>query len=223
MPIIKVNDIHPHVQQIGPKGTEAVVMLHGLMVGSLAMWYFTSAPQLAKHQQVVMYDLRGHGKSDKTPSGYDTENMSRDLEALIQHLGLSTVSLVGYSYGAIIALSYTLKNMKKVKKLALVEAPLPPSEMKEMDDFMEKSPEEMVTALPEWMQDMLMQGKRQAARMLQSLDFLARQSSMLQDLKNETDIDNKILNSLNIPTLLIYGNDSSCSHVGRRLEKEISG
>jgi len=223
MPIIKANNIHLHVQQVGPKGSEAVVMLHGLLVGSLAMWYFTAAPHLAKHRRVVMYDLRGHGKSDKTRSGYDIETMSRDLEGLIQPLGISTLSLVGHSYGALIALNYTLKNRGKVKKLALVEAPLPPSEMNEINDYMGKSPEEMVKSLPLWMQDMLMQGKRQALRLLQSLDFLAHKSTLLHDLKNETDIDTAILNSLNIPTLLIYGNSSSCSHVGKRLAKEIPG
>ncbi len=221
MPLIKVNNTNLNIQQVGSKINDPIIMLHGLLVGNLAMWYFTASPRLAKNHWVIMYDLRGHGRSDKKKTGYDIETMVSDLDGLIQHLGISTFSLVGHSYGALIALHYALKNQKKIKKLALIEAPLPPSKMNEADAFMDKSPEEMVDALPDWMREMLMQGKRQALKFLKSLAFLAKESSLLTDLENEKDISNNMLNTLNIPTLLIYGNDSLCRHVGDRLKNEI--
>ena len=227
MPYASVNNINLHVQKIDNgnlKRGETIVMLHGLWQGSIATWYFTSAPQLAMYHPVVMYDLRGHGKSEKTSSGYDIDTLTNDLESLIHHLGLSDISLVGHSYGALVALNYSLRHEKRVKKLALVEAPLPPFKMDQMDNFSGKSPDEMLRSLPELDQQILHQGGRRAKKWLQNIDFLANKSTLMQDLKNVPSFDNSLLNKIKIPTILIYGKDSSSFfHFGEKLHKEIIG
>ncbi len=46
-----------------------------------------------------------------------------DLEVLIQYLGKIPVNIVGHSYGAMLALMYTIKNPSRVNKLIIIEPP----------------------------------------------------------------------------------------------------
>ena len=67
MPEITANGIRIHYQRVG-RGTTPVVMLHGLMIDDLSSLYFTTAPALADLADVILYDLRGHGRSEQPPT-----------------------------------------------------------------------------------------------------------------------------------------------------------
>ena len=108
-------------------GPTSVVMLHGLLIGSLASWYFTAAPALAKRHRVMLYDLRGHGRSERVASGYDLVTQTGDLQELADRFDDRPIDLVGHSYGGLIALRFALDHPGRVRRLVLVEAPLPPS------------------------------------------------------------------------------------------------
>src|SRR5690606_9884373 len=49
--------------------------------------------------RVITYDRRGFGRSTHTTTGYDYDTFAADLKALIDHLSLSDVILVGFSMG----------------------------------------------------------------------------------------------------------------------------
>jgi pimeloyl-ACP methyl ester carboxylesterase len=192
-------------------------MLHGLFVGSLATWYFTAAPLLAKTRHVLLYDLRGHGLSERTTTGYDVETMRADLEAIVDSFTTEAVTLVGHSYGAVVALRLAMKRPDRVARLVVVEAPLPPSRLEELDAFLGKSPEAMAESLPDALRDALGRKGRQARRLVDSLRFLATDTSLFADLRRERDIDDADLSRLRCPVLCIYGTHSSCLSVGRRI------
>ena len=86
MSTLIANGVAHHVQELGPSDALPVVMTHGLVIGSLASWYFTVGPALARTRRVRMYDLRGHGRSARMPSGYDTHTLATDLDALTRDL-----------------------------------------------------------------------------------------------------------------------------------------
>jgi pimeloyl-ACP methyl ester carboxylesterase len=220
MPIASRNGVAFHLQQLGdnPHGP-GVVMLHGLLVGSLATWYFTAAPALARAHRVLLYDLRGHGKSERTKTGYDMATMEADLAAIVADFSAEPVVLVGHSYGAVVALRFALEHPERVAKLVLVEAPLPPKNLAELDSFLGKSPEVMAESLPAALRDALGRRGRQAAKLVDSLRFLATESSLFQDLARAEDIDDARLASLQCPLLSVYGTHSSCLPVGRRIAK----
>jgi len=218
MPVANRNGIAFHLQELG-EGGPPVVMLHGLLIGSLATWYFTAAPTLAKKHRVLLYDLRGHGKSERAKTGYDLATMQVDLEAIVAGFTTEPVTLVGHSYGAVVALRYALAHPSKVAKLALVEAPLPPSNLAELDAFLGRSPEAMADALPEVLRDALGRKGRQATKLVESLRFLATESSLFADLARAEDVDDASLASLRCPLLCVYGTHSSCLPVGRRLAR----
>jgi pimeloyl-ACP methyl ester carboxylesterase len=112
-----------HMVQLGRSGPP-VVMLHGLFTGSLASWYFTAAPILAATHRVRLIDWRGHGLSDRTPSGYTSTAMADDLAGLTDDL--PEFAVVGHSFGALVAARFALAHPGRVTRLALVDPPLDP-------------------------------------------------------------------------------------------------
>lgn len=213
------NGLTFHVQSLG--AGPPVVMLHGLLVGSMASWYFTSAPAVAKGHRVRLYDLRGHGKSERAKTGYDLSTMAGDLGAIAASFSSEPVALVGHSYGAAIALHYALTNPSRVAKLVLVDAPLPASRLDELESFLGRTPEDMAESLPGALQDALARKGRQATRFIEGLRFLATETTLFADLRRAEDISDDVLAKLACPVALIYGTHSTCRPVGERLARVI--
>lgn len=115
MPIITVNNRKVHIQELNKGAEQTLVLIHG-MFSNLSIYYFNIAPILAQHFHVVMYDLKSHGMSERVLEGYDLENMSSDLIALMDHLQLQKVHLLGYSFGGLIALKTALRVPQRVEK-----------------------------------------------------------------------------------------------------------
>jgi pimeloyl-ACP methyl ester carboxylesterase len=101
-----------------------VVMIHGLLIDNHASFYMTLAPALRGRARVVLYDLRGHGRSEQPPAGYTAEDMAADLDGILDTLGLGTESLVlvGHSFGGHIALRYATLNPGRLTGLVLLES-----------------------------------------------------------------------------------------------------
>ena len=76
---------------------------------------------LARQNRLIFIDERGSGRSEKLddPSGYTVENMVEDVEAVRQELGLGKVSLLGHSYGGVLAQAYALKYQQNLTHLIL--------------------------------------------------------------------------------------------------------
>ncbi|MFJ7209089.1 alpha/beta fold hydrolase [Streptomyces sp. NPDC098789] len=104
-----------------------VVFLHGLVVDNLSSFYCPLAVPVARSgHEVVLYDLRGHGRTGRPTSGYDSGTAVRDLVALLGALGLAhrSVHLVGNSYGGTLAVHAALARPDLVAGLTLLEPPL---------------------------------------------------------------------------------------------------
>ena len=115
-----------HVQRLGVPGrgeAPVVVFLHGLVMDNLSSWFFSVAPAASRVADVVLYDLRGHGHSERPPSGYGTAEHVEDLRALLDALGHTRpVHLVGNSFGGMIALAFAASYPARVASLVLVDA-----------------------------------------------------------------------------------------------------
>lgn len=122
MSVITVNGIRFHYWTVG-QGPD-VVLLHGLG-GNLAIWHLKVVPLLRQDFRVTTYDLRGHGHSDMTATGYTTADMADDLRGILDGLGIERAHLVGHSLGADIALHFALRYPERAGKLILIEAGLP--------------------------------------------------------------------------------------------------
>lgn len=75
--------------------------------------------RLAENNLVVRYDKRGNGLSDRDVVDYSPEAHLRDLQAIIDALGLRGVTLLGYSQGGPIAVAYAVERPENVAHLIL--------------------------------------------------------------------------------------------------------
>jgi 3-oxoadipate enol-lactonase len=76
-----------------------VVFVHGLG-GSGNVWHGVMQA-VQQHQHCIALDLRGHGRSGGKGK-FSIEGWARDVEKLITHLELPTVTLVGHSLGTLV-------------------------------------------------------------------------------------------------------------------------
>ncbi len=76
---------------------------------------------LARTNKLVFIDERGSGRSEKLEdaSKYTVENMADDVEAVRQALNLGKISLMGHSYGGVLAQAYAFKYQKNLTHLIL--------------------------------------------------------------------------------------------------------
>lgn len=92
----------------GDGRSRPVVLQHGIVADTNANWMSVGVVDALNRAglTVVSLDARGHGRSAKPHDAarYSWHAMAGDLSGLIDDLGFDEVSLVGYSMGAIIAL-----------------------------------------------------------------------------------------------------------------------
>ena len=115
--------------QLAPQGSDFVerpvlFLLHGGPGGD-HLRYKQHSLELQDSAQLVFIDHRGCGRSKKTKQAdYTLKNNIEDLEALRKHLGLKRISILGTSYGGMVAQGYAIRYPKNVEKLILaVTAP----------------------------------------------------------------------------------------------------
>jgi non-heme chloroperoxidase len=80
-------------------GNEPVVFAHAWALNG-DMWSYQLTDFLAAGYRCITYDRRGHGRSDRPPTGYHIDTLADDLAAVIEGLDLSGITLVGHSMGA---------------------------------------------------------------------------------------------------------------------------
>ena len=96
---------------------ETVVQIGGAV--SAHEGYDPVTPDLSKHYEVLNYDHRGYGGSDRPEQRYTIDVWCDDLVALLDHVGKDRVHVHGGSMGSFVAIAFALKYPKRVDKLLL--------------------------------------------------------------------------------------------------------
>jgi pimeloyl-ACP methyl ester carboxylesterase len=97
------------------QGGQTVVLIHDGVLDS-AVWNDVW-PEFCQHFRTIRYDRRGFGKSPAATSWYSEID---DLAAVLHHLRLGHVALVGSSHGGELAIDFTLAHPELVQELVLV-------------------------------------------------------------------------------------------------------
>jgi len=120
---VELNGVHIYTRRVGDG--PPVVVLHG-GPGAHHDYLLPQYDRLALGRTLLYYDQRGGGRSPvprDTPVGW--RQHVADLEALRDHWGLERVTLLGYSWGGLLAVLYALEYPARIDRLALVSsAPL---------------------------------------------------------------------------------------------------
>jgi len=101
-----------------------IVLVHGV-TSSLAAWYNGILTSLvAAGFRVTVYDMRGHGLSESTPTGYSSLDAATDLAALLDVLGIDRVMLAGHSFGGALAMHFALLYPERARGVVLLDSGL---------------------------------------------------------------------------------------------------
>jgi proline iminopeptidase len=97
-----------------------LVIVHG-GPGASHDYFLPYLLPLARTNRLVFIDERGSGRSEKLedPKGYTVENMVEDVEAVRTELGLGPITLLGHSFGGVLAQAYALKYQTNLTHLIL--------------------------------------------------------------------------------------------------------
>lgn len=96
---------------------EPVVLVHALGLDR-RMWDGVIR-ELAGSHRVIAYDARGHGTA-RGASAISMDLFARDLGELLDHLGLPSAHIVGFSMGGVIAQTFALQRPHRVRSLTLI-------------------------------------------------------------------------------------------------------
>ena len=112
---------------------QPVVLIHGYPLNGNS-WERQERELLASGHRVISYDRRGFGRSSQPTVGYDYDTFAADLNALLEHLELTDVVLVGFSMGTGEVVRYLgTYGSSRVRKAALLGT-IPPFVLKTDDN-----------------------------------------------------------------------------------------
>ena len=110
------------------------VSLHALEAGSgqplimIPGWsqsaaeYGRNIEELAKGRRVIALDMRSHGESPNADGGHRIQRLAKDLQEVIDALGLDSVDVLGHSMGSSVIWSYLdLFGPEKLRRLVIVD------------------------------------------------------------------------------------------------------
>lgn len=119
--MVDIGDLALHVTTYNGNGPE-VLLVHG--IGSSSRDFAPAIDGLVELTTPITVDLRGHGESDKPESGYHYDDYARDLEALLQAIGMETPIILGHSLGGILTLWWAMQHPDEARALIIEDAPL---------------------------------------------------------------------------------------------------
>jgi pimeloyl-ACP methyl ester carboxylesterase len=115
MPIAKVGGVNIYYEIYGEG--EPLVLIFGY-AGHSGLW-FRQTPVLSRKYQVIAFDNRGAGRSDKPDIPYTTAMMAADTSGLLDIIGIDAAHIFGISMGGMIAQHFALNYPQKVISLIL--------------------------------------------------------------------------------------------------------
>lgn len=221
---VRARGLDFHVVRLGA-GQPSVLFLHGLVMDNLSSWYFTVANPVARVADVILFDLRGHGQTERPPDGYTVTSLVADIDALLEQLVPDgrPVEIVGNSFGGLLALAYALAHPERVRGLALVDANM--SDQSWGDEitraFALRGEERDAMILKYAYRWAGRHSERKVNRLITNAHRLTRQTTLVEDLAASPPVTDEELATILCPVLALYGTDSELLDRGERLGRTV--
>ena len=191
----------------------------------------------------VLYDRRGHGRSDRGASGYDLDTLADDLAAVIGHFDLHEATLVAHSLGSKEAVRYlTRHGDARIARLVLI-APTTPLLRRTADNpggldpaLIDANYAAVAANVPKWCADFEAAGPYFGSSPGGSqglIDWTTRMivdtplPVLLETLKVNADVDMRTeLQEIQVPALIVHGDQDASAPIdltGRKTAELIGG
>ena len=116
---VRAGGVNLHFADWGGDGRPTLLLLHGDMRTSRS--WDAAARELRGDFRVLALDMRGHGDSDWTESGYTFAQRADDLEAFIDAVGLHGAAVAAHSTGGVVATLLAERRPDAFSRLMLLE------------------------------------------------------------------------------------------------------
>jgi pimeloyl-ACP methyl ester carboxylesterase len=213
---VRANGIDFHISRFrsGPEGERPIIVcIHGLLMVDKASMSMTVGMALATQFDVILYDLRGHGRSQFVPSGYRVEDHVADLLALLDELGITKpVHLLGGSFGGAIAVTAALHHPERVASLSMIDSSFPlPDWGPNLARDLEEGRRRMQSGydVEEVMEFLQTNSRRRATAIAERGRRLLTESTLLEDVRQEETISMEQYAGITCPVLAVYGTGSA--------------
>ncbi len=228
---ITANGISVNYTLEGPTSGPVLTLSHSLAT-DLSMWD-PQMPTLTSRYRVLRYDTRGHGGTDAPAGAYSLEELTEDLHALLQALGIARTHFMGLSMGGMIGQMFGLQYPHMLQGLVLCDTmSRVPTEAKPMwDDRISVAEREGMEPLVEPTLERWFTAPFRAQRR----DVIDRVRAMIRSTNvhgyagcchaiaalNLTDR----LKAITLPTLIVVGEDDPGTPVvaSRTIQEQIKG
>jgi pimeloyl-ACP methyl ester carboxylesterase len=118
----EVNGVRLYYEVHGSGRGTPLVMLHGGVAASEV--FGANVAALAQGRRVVLVHLQGHGYTRDIERPWRYEAMADDVAALVRHLGLGRVDVLGLSTGGGVAIQTAIRHAAVVRRLVVVAQPM---------------------------------------------------------------------------------------------------
>lgn len=120
---VKAQEIY--TKAFGNPQAKPLIFLHGGPGGSALDFEITTAEKLAeKGFYVILYDRRGEGRSTDEQALFTYKQTINDLKSLYEQFGIKKASLLGHSFGGIVATLFAEQHPAMVENIILAGTPV---------------------------------------------------------------------------------------------------
>ncbi len=174
-----------------------LVLLHGAF-SAIGTSFGALLPSLAESRQVIAFEMQAHGRTADIDRPLSIEQMADDVAAALRKLRIERADIFGYSMGASVALHLAIRHPDVVRKLVLASVAYNLSGVHPglMDGLAEMKPEMMYGSM--WHEEYT----RIAPNPDDFATLFAKKTQMDRNLE---DVPAEVIESIEVPTLLIIG------------------
>jgi pimeloyl-ACP methyl ester carboxylesterase len=190
---VSVNGIEMYYERRGQG--EPLILLHGFF-GSGRAWD-AYVKELSEHFELIVPDLRGHGRSTNPTESFTHRQSAKDVFALLDHLNITKFRVAGISTGGMTALHMATSQPDRVSTMILIGAThYFPEQAREI---MRATTEEGLTA------EELERRRRVHQHGDEQIHKLVRQFNGFKDSYDDMNFTRPFLSTITARTLIIHG------------------
>jgi pimeloyl-ACP methyl ester carboxylesterase len=191
--VVTVNGFEMYYEVTGQG--QPLVLLHGFN-GFGGAWAKV-VPELAQHYQVIVPDLRGHGRSTNPPNQFTHSQSGRDVFGLLDSLGIKQFKAMGISTGGMTLIHMATQQPARVQAMVLIGATI---------YFPEQAREIMRKATVESLTPKVYEQRRQYHKHGdEQIKALQQQFHQFKDSYDDMNFTGPYLSTISARTLIVHG------------------